>query len=191
LIDSQLPAATIAAAVAPDSAISVHTLLTLTISRLNSNPPSSAVVASRHHHLLLTPLGRHCPFFPTKPSRPLMHSSPKPPTSTITSPLGTTSLSFYCCFFSLPSTPSPFFFFFFFFCYLPLPSQQTHRKKSFPSLSPKDKEQGDKQTKQKTPSKQTNKQTPELLFYNNLTTTHKKPPPPTNTEKNNQQQQHQ
>jgi hypothetical protein len=54
---------------------------------------------------------------------------------------------------------------------------------SFLSLSPKDKEQGDTQTKQKTPSKQTNKQTPELLLYNNLTTTHKKPPPPTNTEK--------
>jgi len=42
LIDSQLPAATITAAVDPDSAISVYTLLTLTISRLNSNPPSSA-----------------------------------------------------------------------------------------------------------------------------------------------------
>jgi hypothetical protein len=50
LIDSQLPAATITPAVAPDSAISVHTLLTLTISRLNSNPPSSATT---HQSLLL------------------------------------------------------------------------------------------------------------------------------------------
>ncbi len=128
-----------------------------------------------------------------------MHSSPKPPTSTITSPLGTTSLSFCCCFFSLPSTPSPFFFFF--FCYLPLPSQQTHRKKSkastlfdafvlFPFSLPKGQGAGGHTNKTKN-TKQANKQANPRA--SSLQQSHHYPQKTTtaNKHRKNNQQQHQ